>query len=259
LSALSASSPLYEYVGDTRVDTSLASVHQLVTEKATVDAEQYYKNVINYAIEWEQFVTTRVDAGLKKTKTLYQDLIHYQHKIGFLREKVNDAEKEGKESPAKLSQKLTRNEAKLDQAYKLHEATASKLCNLLEEITKGGWKDLYPLILAGLQWEVDIAAGEQDANGILSQVEKGMTSIFDEHASTLVVEQGADDPSGGPYSAKVFEDSDSDTPCPSAASISSSDDSSSLHSTDAASIPSSEDSDDSFKTAYNSHSHYVTV
>jgi hypothetical protein len=246
LSALSANSPLYEYVGDTRVDTSLASVHQLVTEKATVDAEQYYKNVINTAIEWEEIVTTRVDAGLKKTKTLYQDLIHYQHKIAFLRKKVNDVENEGKESPAKLNQKLTRNEAKLNQAWELYEDSASNLCNLLEEITKGGWKDLYPLILAGLQWEVDIATGEQDANGILSQVEKGMTSIFDEHASALVVKQGADDPSGGPDSATVFEDSDSDT-------------TGSLHSPDAASISSSDDSsDDSFKTAYNI-AHYITT
>jgi hypothetical protein len=248
LAALSADSPLYEYVGDTRVDTSLASVHQLVTEKATVDAEQYHKNVINNAIEWEQFVTTRVDASLKKTKTLYQDLIHYQHKIGFLRKKVNDVENEGKESPAKLNQKLTRNELKLNQAWKLYEDSASNLCNVLEEITKGGWKDLYPLILAALQWEVDIATGEQDANGILSHVEKGMTSIFDEHASALVsevVEQGADNPSGGSYSANVFEDSDSDT-------------TGSLNSPDAASISSSDDSDDSFKTAYNV-AHYITT
>jgi hypothetical protein len=248
LAALSANSPLYEYVGDTSVDTSIASVHQVVAEKARVDAEQYQKNVIIHAIEWEKIITARADAGLERTNGLYQDLIHYQHKIDILRKKVNGVEGMGKESPAKLNQKLTRNEAKLNKAWELYEAGASTLCNQLEEITKGGWKDLYPLVMAALQWEVDIAAGEQDANGILSQVEKGMTSIFDEHASALVVEQSANDPSRGSSSANVFEDSDSDTTT-----------TGSLHSPDAASISSSDDSDDdSFKTAYNI-AHYITT
>jgi hypothetical protein len=209
LSALSKNSPLYQYVGNPR-GASFASVQQLVTQHANVGVEHYQKNIIAYAIEWEQIVTARVDDGLKKTSVLYQNLNHYQNKINSLRKKVNAVENKGKESPTKLSQKLTRNEAKVKHSWELHEASASALCNLLEEITKGGWKDLYPLVLAALQWEVDRAAGEQDAYGMLSEVAKDMTSTFDEHASVPVVGQVAKDPSGG-SSATDSGDSASDS------------------------------------------------
>jgi hypothetical protein len=46
----------------------------------------------------------------------------------------------------------------------------STLCNLLEEVTKGGWKDLHPLV-GSLQWEVDRVTGEQDAYGMLQSHE----------------------------------------------------------------------------------------
>jgi hypothetical protein len=197
LSALATKSPLQEHVGNAPGHTSLASVHQLATEKARVGAEQYQKNVINYAIEWEQIVTTRVDEDLKKTNALQESLNHYQNKIAVLRKKVNAVENKGKGSPTKLSEKLTRNEGKLEQAWKLHEEGASTLCNLLDEITKGGWKDLYPLVLAALQWELGRTTEEHDVYAKLSEVEKDMTFIFDEKASVPVVEQRPEEPSGG--------------------------------------------------------------
>jgi uncharacterized protein YicC (UPF0701 family) len=152
LSALSTNSPLYRYVGNPRC-ASLASVQQLVTQHANVDAEHYQKNIIAYAIQWEQIVTARVDDGLKKTNVLYQNLNHYQTKINSLRKKVNAVKNKGKESPAKLIQKLTRNETKVKHSWELHEASASTLCNLLEGVTKGGWKDLYAARPCGLAVE----------------------------------------------------------------------------------------------------------
>ncbi len=195
LAALSTNFPLYEYVSSTR-GASLASVHELVTKNANVSVQQYQQKIIDYAIEWEQIVTARVDDGLKKTNVFYQKLNHYQNKIDSLRKKVNAVENKGKESPAKLSEKLTRNEDKLKESWKVHEESASTLCNLLDEITTGGWKDLYPLVMAALQWEIGRATGEHDVYGKLSEVEKGMTSMFDEKASVPVVEQRAEKPSG---------------------------------------------------------------
>jgi hypothetical protein len=197
LSELAMKSPLHEYVGNATGLTSLASVHKLATEKARVGAEQYQKKIINYAIEWEQLVTTRVDEDLKKNNALHDTLNHYENKVDSLRKKVNAVENRGKESPAKLSEKLTRNEDKLKQAWKVHEESASTLCNLLDEITTGGWKDLYPLVMEALQWEVGRATGEHDVYGKLSEVEKGMTSTFDEKASVPVVEQRKEEPSSG--------------------------------------------------------------
>jgi hypothetical protein len=195
ISTLATKSPLHEHVGGAPGLTSLTSVHQLATEKARVGAEQYQKNIINYAIEWEQIVTTRVDEGLKETNVLHQKLSHYQNKLELLRKKVNAVESKGKESPTKLSEKLTRNEVKLEQAWKLHEESASTLCNLLDEITTGGWKDLYPLVVTALQWERGRAAGEHDVYGKLLEVETDMTSTFDEKASVPVVEQRTEEPS----------------------------------------------------------------
>jgi hypothetical protein len=69
--------------------------------------------------------------------------------------------KQGKNLPP-LSEQLNRNEDKPKEAWKVHEESASTLCNLLDEIITGGWKDLYPLVMAALQWEVDRATGEPD-------------------------------------------------------------------------------------------------
>jgi uncharacterized protein YoxC len=222
-SALSKNFPLYEYASSTR-GASLASVHQVFTQNANISSQQYQEKIIKYVKEWEQTVTERVDDGLKKTNVLYQKLNHYQNKIDSLRKKVNAMEDMGKESPTKLNQKLTRNEAKVKQSWELHEASASTLCNLLEEVTKGGWKDLHPLVMAALRWEVDRVNGEQDAFGMLSKVMKDVTSPFYEQASVPVVEQAAKDMSSGSYSTTAAEDSDSDTTGPpDMVSISSSD------------------------------------
>jgi hypothetical protein len=216
LTALSTNSPLHAHVGNAPGLASLTSVHQLATEKAKVDAEQYQNNVIDYAIEWEKIVTTRVDEGLKKNNVLHARLNHYQNKIEVLRKKVNAGESKGKETPTKLSVKLTRNEDKTKQAWKLHEESASNLCNLIDEITTGGWKDLYPLVTETLQWELGRATREYDVYGKLSEVEKDMASTFDEKAFVPVVEQLAEEPSGGSSSdaagaADEDEDNDSDT------------------------------------------------
>jgi hypothetical protein len=195
LSELAMKSPLHEHVGNaTPGITSLSSVHQLAAEKARVGAEQYQKKIIDYAIEWERIVTTRVDEDFKKNKTLQDSFNHYQNKVDTLRKKVNAVENKGKESPARLSEQLARNEDKLKESWKIHEESASTLCNLLDEITTGGWKDLYPLVMAALQWEAGRATGEPDVYRKLSEVEKGMKSTFDEKASVSAAEQRAEEP-----------------------------------------------------------------
>jgi hypothetical protein len=232
LAAFSANFPLYEYVSSPR-SASLALVHQLVTQNADISAQQYQRKIIDYAIEWEQIVTARVDDGLKKTNVLYQKLNHYQNKIDSLRKKVNAVENKGKESSTKLNEKLTRNEAKVKKSWELHEASASTLCNLLEEVTKGGWKDLHPLAMAALQWEVDRVTEEQDAYGMLSNVMKDMPSPCYEQASVPVAKQRAKDLFVGSTSTTAADDSDSDTTGP----------------PDVVSISSCDDGDDTFKTA----------
>jgi hypothetical protein len=61
----------------------------------------------------------------------------------------------GERIPTKLSEKLNRNEDKLKESVEAHTEKVSTLCNLLDEITTGGWKDLkLPSQVSVLQWEV---------------------------------------------------------------------------------------------------------
>jgi hypothetical protein len=59
----------------------------------------------------------------------------------------------------------------------------------------GGKTCIYPLVIVALRWEVGRTIKEPDVNyRELSEVEKGMTSTFDEKASVPVVEQRAEEP-----------------------------------------------------------------
>ena len=86
--------------------------------------------------------------------------MHYLKKVEGLRRIVNRKEESGKSVSTKLKEKLARNEMKLQSAWKSHERSASMLCNLLEQVTKRGWKDLAPLVLNCIQWEIERASGD---------------------------------------------------------------------------------------------------
>jgi hypothetical protein len=128
-------------------------VNQKLSDHTQVFLRTYQDKIINYATEWEYAVSTRVDRDQKSVDHLQDRLAHYQTKVGKLREKVNTKEAAQKRVAKRLSDKLARNEKKLAKAWQIHETTASKLCDLLEEIVKAGWKDLYPLLRSTLEVE----------------------------------------------------------------------------------------------------------
>jgi hypothetical protein len=124
---------------------SLASVHQLALMNEKKISEEYDKFMVAYALEWEEIVTSRLDKEIKAVQQLQRKRNHYEKKVSGsllgLRKRTNNIEKNGKEVPPALAEKLQRNEQKLQEAFSLHENSAAKLCALLEEATASGWKD----------------------------------------------------------------------------------------------------------------------
>lgn len=147
-------------------------------------AASYEDKVVDYCIEWERIITSRVDAELKETNKMHFKLNHYTSKVLGLRKKVNSHNNRGNETPdKKLSEKLKRNEVKLQDAWKAHERSASKLCDLIEEVTARGWKDLYPLVTASMQLEVERASGEYSDIAKLAVISDSLTDFFNNSMS----------------------------------------------------------------------------
>lgn len=177
MSTLASKSPLNNSVGLATNTNSLMSVHQAASKQATKDTDRYQSEIIDYIVEWETLVTTRVDTLRKETTLLNEKLNHYQTKTENLRTKVENNTTKGKDTPTKLTQKTERNEAKLNNAWNAYEKSASVLCNLLEAITKQGWVDMYPLLTSMIDWDSMRAAMEYD---VFSKLHMTTNSLEDD-------------------------------------------------------------------------------
>lgn len=137
------------------------SIHQRLSNKNKEMKMRYRITVIEHLEQLHSSLSLRVDQEEKEVDKLRKILTHYQDKVEKLREKVHTKEINSKKevSPRKAS-KLERNEGKLGKAWRMHEAKSSRLCDLLEEVTKNGWKDLYKIVSSMMSFEKDL--GEQN-------------------------------------------------------------------------------------------------
>ena len=142
-------------------EASLMVVQQWGAAQSKVNALEFKTHVLDYAAEWEQVVAGRCNREIKYVKQLASDRTHYEKKVESLRNTVDRLESKGKKRDAQ-SEKLDRNEEKLKEAFVMHEAAAARLCVLIEEVTKNGWKDLFPLVKNVLRWEINRVGRESD-------------------------------------------------------------------------------------------------
>lgn len=98
-------------------------------------------------------VETRVDASQKQAKELRQNLDHYEKKVESLAKNRDAAQEKGKTLEPKDEDKLKRNEEKLRLAKDSYDNQATDLCNLLEAVVDGAWKDLLPLLIRMMKIE----------------------------------------------------------------------------------------------------------
>ncbi len=155
---------------------SYLSIQEGVAGKAKMYGQKYAQFVVDYAIEWEKVVTSRVDKGLKNAEQLRVELDHYQRKVESLRQMANATMAKGKQVDQKSAERLTRNEEKLVKVRETHNHFVASLCTLIDEVTDRSWRDLHPLLVKIAQFEVTLSGDEAKSlsslNTIISEMKR---------------------------------------------------------------------------------------
>jgi len=149
---------------------SYLSVHDTLSAKSKSYATKFKQFVLDYAVEWEKVVVSRVSVGLKTADKLRRDLDHYQKKVEALRLSTNQAMAKGKSVPPTSAEKLGRNEEKLISSKQAYNKLASDLCILMEEVTERSWRDLHPLLIKCAQFDMTLSGDESKILSSLGQV-----------------------------------------------------------------------------------------
>lgn len=177
LAAMAKETPLFDAVGlmpsadrPSHTVCSYTSVHDELAAKGKSYAQKYQQFVLEYAIEWEKIIRTRIDNGIKKAEELRIELDHYQKKTEALRLSANQSMVKGKSIPSSVQEKLTRNEEKLIASKGSYNQVATDLCILMEEVTERSWRDLHPLIVKIAQFDMTVSNDDAKSLAPLSQV-----------------------------------------------------------------------------------------
>ena len=188
LGAIAEKSPIYEFAGQLPGSetpkgavTSYASVHQSMANRNKMYIDRYKQFVVDYSIEWEKVVVTRISNDLKTSEKFRLDLDHYQNKVESLRKSVNATMAKGKLVDPKTSEKLKRNEEKLSRSRAEYEDYTTQLCILIEEVTERAWKDLHPLLIKMAQFDATLASDEAKLFGELNAVVNNLKNVAQQH------------------------------------------------------------------------------
>jgi hypothetical protein len=156
---------------------SYSKVHDDLGAKTKSYSDKYKQFVLEYAIEWEKVVTTRINEGLKRSEELRRDLDHYQKKVEALRLSVNQNMAKGKNVRSEQQEKLKRNEEKFLAARQNYNKISVDLCILMEEVVDRSWRDLHPLIVKCAQFDSTLSADEAKILANLNQVVTSLKGV----------------------------------------------------------------------------------
>lgn len=138
------------------VDISNLSIAQASHKLTATYAEQYQSSVIDYAEEWLKGVTSRIKSGLMEFQKLRESLDHYVEKVSGLRKH----ESNNKSLSPKKADQLERNELKLNGSREAHHSYGQSLYLLIDEVTSRGWRDLYPLIVNSVHFDLNYSSDQ---------------------------------------------------------------------------------------------------
>lgn len=161
--------------------TSYLSVHDELSAKTKSFIEKYKQHVIAYVFEWEKTVTTRVNNGIKKVEDARRELNHYQKKVEALRLSNNKALAKGKNVKNEDAEKLERNEEKYLQAKQSYDRMSTALCILMDEIAERNWRDLHPVLVKLLQFDMTMSSDEAKLIATLSSSVSQLKAIGTQH------------------------------------------------------------------------------
>jgi hypothetical protein len=166
-----ATSTSTELANTTQHPASYAAVHLQLHKKNKMYHDKYTEHILNYAIEWERILSTRIKGHLAQSEKLRLDLDHYGRKVEDLSKTINKTMAKGKNIDDKEVDKLKRNEQKLVQARMEYDRFINDLCVFMEEVMDRGWKDLHPLLVKMAQFDTTLSNEEAMI------LKGGMTSI----------------------------------------------------------------------------------
>ena len=183
IAKMAETSPIQDALGDTKDPTSLLSRERNLHSQNSKNDGKFRKNVLEYVMEWESIVITRVDDEHKIVKQLREVQRHYQNKVEKLRNKTHALSDKGKSVSSSLEAKLDRNESKLQEASQGYESYAKRFAIMVEEVVQQGWRDLVPLVSRLMTLEMEFSKGHYEKVGNyasdLSQLEAQVDDLQD--------------------------------------------------------------------------------
>lgn len=181
LEACAGKAPNGEMEADSSDMETFMSVHHNMHNRIDMYAGRFSQFILDYAVEWEKVVVTRVTGNLKQSEKLRRELDHYQQKVEVMRLSTNKTMAQGKIVKPEQAERLKRNEEKLFHARRHYEEFASDLCLLIEEVTERSWKDLHPIFIKLAQFDGSIAADEQKYFANLFNVAEDLKQVARSH------------------------------------------------------------------------------
>jgi len=157
--------------------SSYMAVHNSGSLRQKTTADRFLQHIVDYAIEWEKVIVARVTPSLKKAETLRRDLDHYQAKVDAIKLEINKIISKGKMVDGKVTTRLQRNEDKFLQARNQYDLFSNNLCTLLEEVVVRGWKDLHPILIKLVQFDIQISSTEAELFSNLNPVVQSLKKI----------------------------------------------------------------------------------
>jgi hypothetical protein len=131
-------------------------VQKALLKKNATYSNLYLKDIVEYVHDWELVVKTRVEATQKQVEESKQSFHHYEKKMQALAKAHDSTVAKGKTPQDNDVEKLKRNEEKLALSKNSYESQATRLCDMIEAVVDGAWKDLLPLLLRMAKMEGNI-------------------------------------------------------------------------------------------------------
>uniref|UniRef100_A0A7S4T3V8 Uncharacterized protein n=1 Tax=Ditylum brightwellii TaxID=49249 RepID=A0A7S4T3V8_9STRA len=128
-----------------------ANTHKRAVNSVQFSLERYQNEMITYVDEWETTISNRICTELRHVESLHKNWAKYDSKVASLK---SASEKKTKKKDSD-SVKIGRNESKLRTARKEYRRNLISLTLLTEEVTERGWKDLVPLMLKMLEFDIE--------------------------------------------------------------------------------------------------------
>jgi hypothetical protein len=132
--------------GSSKSSSSYYTAHFMVAENIKAKLETFHPSIQGYAMEWQKTVQRRIQKDSQITKRRRFEHEHYRRKTTQLHRKVRHAASRGTPVPARIQEKLVRNERKLQTSTEAYQQAHANMRMILDEATQQYWRDMYPLI-----------------------------------------------------------------------------------------------------------------